>query len=347
MSVWTSARSDTARTYLGGLGRVTGLQWETTLPGGDRQASWAMRLRSTQDFPELAQGRKVGVCIGGQDVWTGDLSEPQPNGPLSRSFTADGSSVELARYFAAATGNVWTLAGGTGAVANAQARGMSIKSGTLFNAPYGQSSPNDGSKKMDAVVNEVSDLLGYTWQVNAGTLSQFAYPSSPDYVVVAREQGSRSLGDFVTRMIVRYNNGSAITSVTIDNGQGAVRGDREERLDLSSNGVLTSAQATVLGQAELNRLGVRTKFSSPLTVRYGEVRNLAGAKVDPRTIRAGCVVKVTGLDVSRGGEATGESPQILMGSVVCDYDSKSAVLTPFDFAGKSIVTALAGGFSRV
>lgn len=344
MSVWTSDRDGNDRRYLDTLGKVSGLQWETTLPGGDRSASWAMRLTSNQDFPACRQGRKVGITIGGQDLWTGDLSEPQPSG-VSRSFTAEGSSVELARFIAApGVSNVWTLTGGSGTVATAQARGMTVTSGTLYDAPYGQAADNDGSKTVDQAVNDVADLLGYTWQVNGGALSMFPYPTDASYIVLAQDQGSRSLNDFVTDLIVRYDDGATITAVSVSNGQGSLRGYREATLDLSANGTLTLAQATAIGQLDLARRGSRTKFSSPITVQSGQILNLGGSPVDPRTIRAGCVVSVQGLDVARGGEPDGSAPQILIGSVVCDYGTRSAVLTPYDYTGKTLTTALAGGF---
>ena len=342
MTVWVGPN----RTPVGLFGQVLGLTHESTLPGGDRSCSFSLRLRSTQDVPLLEQGQRCGISLGGVDLWTGRLIEPEPSGPDLRTFSAEGSAVELADYIALTTTPTtpYTLTGASGVMAVAQARGLSITSGTLVNAPYGMTVPNDGTRKIDQAVNEIADLNGITWQVNSGRLDMFAYPSTPTVTIVARDQGSRSMSDFITDLRVVYTASGGVTGTFVSSTQQSRRGRREELLDLTDRGTLTLAQATAIGQAELARRGVRTRFSSPLLVEPGDLLTRAGVPIDPRVLRAGVVAEIAGLDVARGGEADGTYPKILLGSVQVDHDRKSATVTPFEFTGASLQAALKGGF---
>jgi hypothetical protein len=191
------------------------------------------------------------------------------------------------------------------------------------------------------------NLHGQPWYTNSdGSFFWFAWPTTVTYVLIALSAGGgRTRDGMVTDVAARYNNSGASNVDTISAFSGnsilrSVLGRKEKVLDLSSNGNITTTNATAAITNEINLSGQRAAWTGTWNAPRGALRTLGGAVVDPALVLPGQVVKVQLADGGLYGETSLTAPQFVIAQTSYDHDSDSVNLTPLQSAKNDLATAL-------
>lgn len=127
--------------------------------------------------------------------------------------------------------------------------------------------------------------------------------------------------------------GSGTQDFTVQPGLGSLGatgniGEREQVVDLTSQGAFTLAQALTAGAAALAKTKVQPHYNGPFTAAPGDLRNAGGIPVDLATVRAGVQVLALVTDPTRTLDLQADVPLVTIGEAEFDADTLTLTLTP-------------------
>jgi len=331
--------------YLGALGPVGGVRYSFTVPGGCDQLSATVGIPPTERTDALNPGRLVDAWLGGDSVWNGILTEPEP-APEGWNLTAIGSGNQGANWRATFSG-AWASSVPDATINNAEGRGLAWQTSaigspaTLFKGQAADS----GAQAIDEMLNQITSKGTLTWQVKhtpGGDIPQvFAVPTVANRLLVATAPAARTLGGDINAICVRYQSAPDLgnkfpatyaTTYRTDPASIAAHGRQETFLDLSSVGPMLLADAQAVATGILTRYQ-RASWGGPFTVTPGQLLTLGGQPVDLGVYygpEQAMVCKLLLTDEGWGGEVALSTPVFAVGRYEYDDDSNTAVIEPFN-----------------
>lgn len=347
LSVFTEAVGGGDRIWLDQLGIVAGVEYDTTYPGGDAEASWQITLDPGFQHRAVLYGRKVGIALGGSAIWHGYLDNPQRG--TSWQMTAIGIAAlgQNYRAVAATSGNALAL---NEVVDAAITRGLPwVRSGSLptLSGAFVPSATLSIAEALDQVAAGQSTETYWAVDTN-GVLTMTAAPTTASYVLYATAPGGgRNLSGFATDVYVQYQSATGVMSTDLRSAASRPFGRFEAYSDQTGLQLIPSTQADALGDGFLARNGARLKFTNDFVVTPGQLVTLGGQAVDLAAVRAGFLANVIFTDPDSAGEVTlGAIPQVLFGAARYDADADNLTLTPV-YAAQDSLQALLGAGSLV
>jgi hypothetical protein len=318
--------------WLGAIGHVSQLVYSSSYPGGCDQMSCV--LQQPPDFRSdcMDPGRIVQCYRGAQRIFDGKLDEPQPSAS-GWAITAHGSGVAGTDFLA-----VYGSYTPNDVITNGIGRGLrwatpSISTTGLYLAQPAAS----GSQTITDFMNAVTALGGFAWQVaridNSVTVEPL--PSTPTRILVATTPVARTIVADINAIGVQYTasddsaGNQTFGQVWATNAASIAKHGRMEAFaDLSSAGVMTSAEAITLGNLLLAKYQ-RANYAGPFTCLPGQILNPGGQPVDLGMEQAGEVYRLVVTDGSYGGEVTPGPVTFIGGQVEYDDGSGALTVTPF------------------
>lgn len=267
----------------------------TIWPGGSDELSWTLGATSSLRFRggEIVKGFYGGVC-----VWCGTLLEPDPS---QEQLSAQGLW-RLGDNFAA-------LGAGGGASINpdvsidqAISRGLQwTRPNSILNAQ----TPLDvsqGPVTVGALLDTYAENSGLRWGVNpAGevyTQADPVPPTLPAYKTIPMAGGlGYALDNYASTLVCRYLDSATSTFKTVtvtDAAAASAHTTREQVVDLTGRGAITSTQATTFGNSLLTLGRSNPQWTTSLELVYGELLTMGGAAVVLEKVAAGSMVRVMG-----------------------------------------------------
>ena len=173
---------------------------------------------------------------------------------------------------------------------------------------------DSASQSVSSILTLATTRGGLGWFVNSqpgglqgNSLTLSALPTVPSRILVAGSPVSRTSGGDVRSIFVRYqataDSTDASTAATYATVQvvNSGHGGREQFLDLSDAGVMTSSAAIAVAN-QILKIYQRTSFAGPFSVQPGSLLNAGGQPVDPGAEQAGFVCKLILADFAYGGD---------------------------------------------
>lgn len=318
---------------LDAVGIVSGIQYSTQYPGGDLALSFALSLDPSAIPSALRLGRRLRAVLCGQNIWQGTYDSPDPGTPWQISATGQ----------AGLAANV-TVATGFSSNVNVDAK---ISSGEIPWTRIG--SLPDGPQPATQTQWTLTDFLnnaalsGTKWIVSAnGEISGATDPTTPSYVLIARERPARSTQTYYTRLYGAYLNSGASGALAFTNVNNAAaeaaHGIRSTPVDLTEFGPISTAQAQGYLQTVLNRCGYRASFTGPFIATTGQLLSWpGGVPVDLAVVRAGCMVRVINLDADQGGEISPTGfVDVVIGETDYTVDDDTLELHPIEISREDL-----------
>lgn len=346
VTIWTDAVDGGDRCWLDELATVSGLEYETTYPGGDSQAHWQMTLRADAQHRAWDYGRVVGLTLGGDTIWHGNLDNPT-RGTVWQ-MTAIGLAADAKRFLAVAaiSGNGLSL---DEVVDAAITRGLPFtRPDALSTLSSDIASTPSATAYIDQVLDEVAS--GQTaetyWSTTTdGEMSMGAAPTVPTYLLIASTPGGgRNLTGFATDAFVTYQSASGVLSVEHREATSKPYGVFEAPVDKSALGLIPATQADDYGDGFIARNGARARFTNTFQVARGQLLTLGGQEVDLASVRAGFLANVILTDPDSAGEVLAAGiPQVLAGGCAYDVDADVLTVTPVSSAQDNLTALLGAG----
>lgn len=335
------------RVWLDGLGKISGLRYSSSYPGGAATASWQIALDMRAQHRAWTPGREIGIWCGGSRIWHGELDNP--NRDTVWQMNAIGRPSDTKRFLAIAptSDNAANL---NEVVDAAIVRGLGFVRPSSLPSISASAQIPSGSVYIDDALQQVTTGLTVPqfWSVdNHDVITTSVAPTSASLILFATGVGGgRVTQGFATDVVVTYLSATGVVSTVTVSASSRPFGVFEVPLDITDQGLLPMSQATAAGHAQLALNGVRLKFLDPFTVTYGQLVTIGGSPVDLATVRPGVGFNVIVTDPDSAGEVS------LSGAVKCvggvtDYDVDSNVLTlaTTDYASDSLAEALFSGAS--
>lgn len=343
--------------WLGSLGHVMNLQYSTNIPGGCAQMQCLLEVEPNYRTNAMNLGRIVQIHRGASIVWDGKLDEPQPgtNGWTITAVGVGSQAKDLVAYYT----STWPTGEPDQAINNAVGRGLRWINpgvGQPAGAWFGQS-VDPGDQTIADLLNLVCSRGGLLWYVNSqpaprgnNVLSVSPLPTAVNYYLVSTTPVGRTLGGNYNTIFIRYevtadntSTGAAATYglVSVQNPSSiALYGPLEAYVDLSSAGVMTSAQAQTVGNYILS-VYQRASFNGPFQVQPGQLLNPGGQPVDLGCVQAGSVCQLILTDFGYGGEVTPQFPiTFIIGTYLWDDQQQQATITPYQTLNHSLTGLL-------
>lgn len=313
------------------LGRVSGIVPSSTYPGGDDALTFNLEADPLLQHRALTIGRRIRASLCGHTIWSGKITTPAPGQPWQISCTGIGSIA-----------NQYTVDTGPGVTTDAN---IFAKIAEGLPWIHGNSWPTLvqplvlGQQPLGDFLNAQLPLYGEQWSVASdGLLTHGQPPASPRLILVSSMRPARTTENYVTLLAVLYiDSGTlAISKVTVT--APTTHGQIEDVADLTALGPMSSTDATTYGNGLLARCGFRGRYAEAFTVQAGQLLSYpGGVPVDLATVRAGVMVRPTGVNPDQMAETT-------LGVAACDfvvgtssYDDDTGVLslTPYEDATAS------------
>jgi len=321
--------------HLGVLGHVSGIQYGSTMPGGDDQFQCNLQLPKLYRDPALTAGRIVNVVLSGATVYEGRLDRPIP--------ASDGSGWSLTAHGSGSYGDDYRAIYTTYTVSNiitaAIARGLQWQLGPVASGVNYSQVNDSASQTVTDFLNAVTDTASLTWMVDqpGSILSIIPVPSTVTRLLVTTTAAAADLVNYINDLYVRYQTSPdggataaayALTHSTLPASVTA-HGRTEDYDDLSTYGQLTVGSAQSWASGALAKY-VAASFSSQFQVTYGQYLTTGGVPVDLPNERAGEVVQLVLAAGGFGGELAPTWPITFpVGAVGYDNDTQTLTVTPY------------------
>jgi hypothetical protein len=330
----------TDKQYLGEIGHVVGPVYSYAYPGGPNQMSANLQIPPTSRPSALDPGRIVKLYRGGSEIWDGKLDEPSI-GQSGWDISAHGAGTfgaEFAAYYTA-----WDQNNAVNwAIANEGLRWVNpgIPSGVWLSEQ-----PDNTSEMIDAMLNTMTIKAGYGWYVGRrNVLKVDVLPTTPTRILIANEPVGRNLFGYFSKLWITYQSkaddtsGTATYDVTyVENAAiRAKHGGMHARLDLSSAGVLTRAQAQNAGLAVMKRYQ-NASFGGSFSIRQGQLLTMGGTPVDIGCEQAGFVCQLVLAAGPFGGEVSPHANvQFICGGYEVDDPAGMATVSPMQLEANDL-----------
>lgn len=313
-------------TYLDQRGRVSGLSFGWTYPGGPSSAECNLDVPADAHVPALTAGSRLSIHRGASEVWTGRVATVDRGAPWK--IQADGLAGIATREPVTITGTVDAIL--DAAITNGLpwSRPLSV-SGAVWSG--GTSGAELGKTMLDEVLNTVLLAGGGRWVLStAGVVSMVNDPGVPTLVIRADTCPPVTLNDYATEVTARYQSSSGVyLTVRVVNAAAAAKFGRvAQTIDLGYT-VMTSGAATTLAQAYLDRVSPRMTIAGDFTVTPGQVTTGASGPVDLAFVRPGVMARVQLVSLVRDALLVPTtSIDLLVGATKFDVDSDLLTISP-------------------
>jgi hypothetical protein len=332
------------RRHLGVIGHLSGLQWSSTMPGGDDQLSFTLQLPRLQREPALAPGRIVQVLGGPGLLYEGRLDRPAPSSSGDGwSVTAHGSGTYGDDYRA-----IWTTYTAADVLGQAIGRGLRWNAGTVTGGNVSQVS-DSASQSVTDFLNAYADTVSATWLVDqpgwagGAVVSVLTVPSAVTRLLVTTTPAAPDLVAYINDLYVRYQSSadgaSAATYGLTHSSQAAsvtAHGRTEDYWDISASGQMNAATAQGYASGALAKY-VAASFSTQFTARHGQYLTTSGQPVNLMAERAGEVAALLLAGGGFGGEIGPVWPvSFPVGAVSYSADAEALTITPYQSVRSSL-----------
>ena len=336
-------------TWLHWHGDVSGISWQSRWgsgPCGDDLAGCTFAVDPAHDTSTLRVGSSFEVYSGGVRVFGGVVDQVSRDFPRKVDAKGYGRRAEdfEALSFDSPTSNPRF------AVSGAISRGLPWSNELAFaSASIGES--GDSVRRLDSLLTEWADKTGKRWGVDSyGRAFAVAEPTTPTLTMDAAGLDIGVTEDgLYTHVVARYissvdgdgNPNGYGTVVASDSQAEALYGRRENSLDLTRLGQISSGTATTYATAEL-ALGLRPRWLQRVTVSTGGLRSLGGLPVDLSTVRAGQVLRLMNVPTNIGGTRYSVALDVVLGEVSYSTEEPSQVtIAPTNLAVRTLADAIA------
>lgn len=334
---------------VGDIAHVGDLTRSTAWPYGCFEASWTVDLPPNTYPRALTANAWVEIWDGPVRVWVGYLSEPVPGEPWT--CHAKGWYAAFASLLCLTADQSTTSAVPNVVVPAAITRAglpitvVSTLPSTSITSGDETVSANYVLPFMDAWTSE----SGQRWSIDADyRLTVAADPTVARYVYDSTEalRGTAD-DDYVTDAYPRFV--ATVDPVSGDPttyGLGHVAtasqpaGRRERAMDVTSRGLMVTADANSLAQGQLDLNGARMGYTNGLDVVYGELVRPGGSPVRLGLVKAGEMLTAFNVADASGQVQLGMTADVVIGRTTYrDGDSVLAV-QPVDMAARMFVDTL-------
>ncbi len=327
------------------------LAWSTLADGGCGDLSWSMQLPLTSANPLLRMGSYVEVRAGGFPLDAGIMAQPDINtdgdGLPTWSFTATG----LAKT---AAGMICFDGSGNTTSTPDTAIDAAIATGLRWKRPNSISSaaftPSAGSGDQTDALNKLTDLLdawalsqSQRWGVDAlGNVYAAADPTTPSWYMTPNS-GRFGLADddYASDIYVRYltAGGTYATAHAGDTVAGGQYGIRQQPVDATSYGVLSSTQANGLAAGALAAGAARLGWTNPVSPNHWQITTPGGTPAPLWMIRGGQMVRLHGV-VNEQGQPL-PYVDFVIGEANYNAASDAITLSPVGLAARDLTSVIA------
>ena len=316
--------------YLDQVGRVSGLSYSWSYPGGPMAADWTLDAPAGAQIPALRQGSTVAVYRGTSLAWAGRVATIDRGTPWR--IQADGVGSLAVHEPVPVTGNLNAIV--DAAIANGLpwTRPASLSTTAWSGDNGGQ---DLATTTLDKVLTDVLTQDGKRWTVTAGgAVTAVTDPTTPTLLVRADTMPPLTLAQYATEVTVKYQSSSGLYSTArVNNASAATRFGRvAASLDMGYT-VLTSSQATAAGQAWLDRHAPAMTLAGDLTITRGQAVTVSGGAVDLPSVRPGIMVRLAVLPLWRDALLVqSTSIDVLVGQTTYRADDGTLALSPINRA---------------
>lgn len=268
------------------------IEMSTIWPGGSDELSWSMGTQSAHRF---LGGELVAAYLSGYCVWSGTLLEPDPS---QDRMTAQGAWREADAYIAL------TAVGGANAVPDtaidqAITRGLRWTRSTSIGSVATEIDISSGPVRVGALLDAYAENNGVRWAVTPGRVVYAAAdPTAPTYQTLPLDGGlGYALDNYASQLFGRYINsatGLAATTSSTDSVANALHGHREDVLDLTPKGPITTARAQAILTNLLATGRATPQWTASIELSFGELLTSGGVPASLETVAAGSIVRIHG-----------------------------------------------------
>lgn len=272
--------------------RYGDVEMSTIWPGGSDELSWSL---GTQPARRMRGGESVAAYLGGYCVWSGSLLEPDES---QERMTARGAWREADGYMALTGAGVATAVPDT-AIDRAIVDGLKwTRPATVSNAAT-ELDVTSGPARLGDLLDAYAENNTKRWGVSPSRVVYAATdPTTPTYQTRPLDGGlGYALDNYASRLYGRYVNstgGAFATTFADDLVAKALHGYREDVIDLTPKGPISTARAQAILAGLLAAGRSTPQWTAAITVAYGELLNVGGVPVALETVAAGSVVRVHG-----------------------------------------------------
>lgn len=157
----------------------------------------------------------------------------------------------------------------------------------------------EGVNTVGALLSAQADEIGRWWYIGADRIVRMAAaPTAPVWQIVEPMDLGTADDDYTSALVVRYRNGvSTYSSVTVVDQDAADRfGYREEAIDATGLGVITSARATDIGEGLLTKGRSRLGWTQALEVASTQLLTMGDRPADLSLVKSHEMVRVHGIN---------------------------------------------------
>lgn len=310
--------------YADNAGRVSGLTYTWTYPGGPSSAEFKLDTPTSARIPALTQGSLMTIHHGAGIVWSGTVRTIARGAPWT--VQADGIGGMATRE-----PMPWSTGGSLDACID-----TCIAAGLPWTRPSSISTSTLGSTLplattgLDVAMARVLAGVSKRWMLSVdGVLSAQADPTVPALIIRADNAPTLTLNDFATEVLGHYNSGIDYTVRVVNATTEARFGRVPKGVDLTAAGTMTLTQATVAAQAILDTLSPTMTIMGDFTVSPGQVVTAAGAPVSLALVTPGVMVRVQlGSWLRDALTSPLTSVDVVIGATKYDADTQLLTLSP-------------------
>lgn len=325
MGAWIKIGGEDAAT----IAAHTPPTWETSIDGGCLAASWSMALSAGSAPRLLSPGVPVEIMVGATRVWYGVLDEPDR---LTWTVTARGIASRAADYLAIDTGNAPTRDLPT-AFSRAQGLGWDVLTADTLGIASGDAAAGTLSQLFD----EYAVQLGKRWSVRGDGYLRFESDAT-EATWLAAPQGavfSEADDNYITHLVGQYDNGTTLAQIR--RGDATATVGREEWVDLTPRGVLSSGQATDILDGLLALRGNRLAWTNGVTLTNEQLTSLGGTPAFLASVRAGQMLRAYGVANARHTHRL----DVVIGKTVYTAGAKTIYIEPVALAPRNLADFVA------
>lgn len=354
--------------WLGQYGNVSGLQYNSILPGGCGPMQCALLAEGGSETRPSAinEGRVVQIYRGAGPIWEGKLAEPAPSAS-GWNLTATGNGSYGDQFDA-----IWSTWNQNDALNQAIARGLRwrMPSGGLPSGLFLSQQQDSGSQNITSFMNMLCSAGGYTWKVGPyNDLSVFVNPVpplKPTRLLVVQAPVGRTVVD-VNYIYGKYQITADPTTTTDSSGTDtasstaaatygntfvenasdiAVHQPNEVYADFSNATNISTAGAAQAAMNNILALYQRIAFTGTFTAMPGDLMTMGGTQRDLGCEVAGEIYQLLLCDFGYGSEVIPGPVCVVGGQTQYNDDTQVLTITPLGAANTSFSGLLASAVAQ-
>jgi len=327
---FTEKPSGGSRVYLDSLGIVSGLQFSTSYPGGDKSVELSLSAPPSFQSDGLRNGSMLYLYRGTSKIWSGRISSVGRGNPWK--IQADGLGALAAQINASVKGNVNVVI--DDAITNGLpwTRPLSVSTARTWNAGWG--SADVAKISIDEVLTKLLASEGKRWKVSSGgVLSSVSDPTTPSFFMKASSPLPLVLNDYGTAVLARYQNTTGNFNTIRRKNQSAIDkfGYVEKQVDFGWL-VLDSTTAGQYADNFLNFISPRLVVGGEFEIGEGQLFTANAGAVDLASFRAGEMIRIQLDSTMRDAFISSQTAvDVIVGETTYYPDKKTMRIAPVGF----------------